>query len=93
MLETFKKLGGYLCNDEEKAKLKAAMWPDGEHIEGKLVARSAKVIADAAGIAAPEDVRFIMVLGKEPIAEEKFADEKLSPVMTLWKYSDFDQRR
>jgi sulfoacetaldehyde dehydrogenase len=90
MLETFRKLGGYLCNDEEKAKLKAAMWPDGEHIEGKIVARSAKVIADAAGIAAPDDVRFIMVLGKEPVAEEKFADEKLSPVMTLWKYADFD---
>ncbi|MBN2106262.1 MAG: aldehyde dehydrogenase family protein [Deltaproteobacteria bacterium] len=91
MLETFKKLGGYLCNDEEKAKLKAAMWPDGEHIEGKIVARPAKVIADAAGIAAPEGVRFLMVLGTEPIAQEKFADEKLSPVMTLWKFSDFDQ--
>jgi sulfoacetaldehyde dehydrogenase len=90
MLEIFKKLGGYLCNEEEKAKLKAAMWPDGEHIEGKIVARPAKTIADAAGIAAPEGVRFIMVLGKEPIAQEKFADEKLSPVMTLWKYSDFD---
>jgi sulfoacetaldehyde dehydrogenase len=91
MLDTFKKLGGYLCTAEDKAKLKDAMWPDGEHIEGKIVARSAKVIADAAGIAAPDDVRFIMVLGQEPIAQEKFADEKLSPVMTLWKFSDFDQ--
>ena len=66
---------------DEKEKLKAALWPDGEHIEAKLVARSAKTIADAAGIAAPEGVRFIMVLGKEPIAQEKFADENDVKIM------------
>ncbi len=45
VLEGLKENGGYLCNAEEKAKLKEAMWPDGEHINAKVVARAAVRIA------------------------------------------------
>ena len=31
-----------------------------------------------------------MVLGEDPVENDKFADEKLSPVMTLWKYKEFN---
>ncbi len=27
-----------------------------------------------------------MVIGDDPVEGDKFADEKLSPVLTLWKY-------
>ncbi|MEI6126935.1 MAG: aldehyde dehydrogenase family protein [Pseudomonadota bacterium] len=91
MLESFKKLGGHLCSAEEKAKLKEALWPDGEHINQKVVARPAIKIAEIAGIAVPGTTKFIMVLGELPVATEKFADEKLSPVMTLWKYKEFSE--
>lgn len=91
VIETFKKLGGHLCSAEEKAKLKEGLWPDGEHINQKVVARSAVKIAEIAGISVPSTTRFIMVLGQEPVDKEKFADEKLSPVMALWKYKDFSQ--
>jgi sulfoacetaldehyde dehydrogenase len=32
-----------------------------------------------------------MVLGEAPVSTEKFADEKLSPTMTLWKFSAFNE--
>lgn len=87
-----KKHGGYLCNAEEKAQLKSAMWPDGEHIEAKVVARPAVRIANKiAGLNVPEETRFIMVTGEQPLENDKFADEKLSPVMTLWKFSAFGE--
>ena len=90
VVESLKSQGGYLCNAEEKAKLKDALWPDGEHINGKAVARSAERIANKiAGLNVPETTRFLMVLGEDPVETDKFADEKLSPVITLWKYKEF----
>lgn len=50
MLAGLKKQGGYLVTGEERAKLKAAMWPDGSHLSGKIVAKSVKVIAGEAGL-------------------------------------------
>jgi sulfoacetaldehyde dehydrogenase len=92
VLAELKKNGGYLCSAEEKAQLKAAMWPDGEHIEAKIVARSAARIANkVASLNVPEDTKFLMVIGDAPVESDKFADEKLSPVMTVWKYREFSE--
>jgi sulfoacetaldehyde dehydrogenase len=91
LLAGLKKQGGYLVVGEERAKLKAAMWPDGTHLSGKIVAKSVKVIAAAAGITVPEGTTFLMVLGEHIGAEDMFSAEKLSPVVTLWKYSDFSK--
>ena len=91
MLAGFKARGGYLCSPEEKAKLKAAVWPDGEHNNEMVVARSAKKIAVLAVFTVPENTTFLMVLGEDPVSTEKFADEKLSPVITLWKFSSFNE--
>lgn len=92
MLAELKSYGGYLCNAEEKAKLKEAVWPDGVHINAQVVARSPLRIANnVAGLNVPEDTRFIMVLGDDPVETDKFADEKLSVIVTLWKYKEFDE--
>ncbi len=91
LLEELKKTGGYLVTGEERAKLKAAMWPDGRHLSGKIVCKSVKFIADEAGIKVPEGTKFIMVLGEHIGPEDMFSAEKLSPVVTLWKYKNFDQ--
>ena len=37
----------------------------------------------------PEDTKFIMVLGEKIGPEDMFSGEKLSIVLTLWKYSEF----
>ena len=90
VLEGLKENGGYLCNAEEKAKLKDAMWPDGEHINAKVVARAAVRIANkVADLGVPEETKFLMVVGDDPVEGDKFADEKLSPVLTIWKYKEF----
>lgn len=91
LLEELKKTGGYLVTGEDRAKLKAAMWPDGTHLSSKIVCKSVKVIAAEAGITVPEGTKFLMVLGEKIGPEDMFSAEKLSLVLTLWKYKDFDQ--
>src|SRR6185437_5266 len=49
MLAQLQKEGGYLCNAEEKEKLRKVMWDDENHRIVDTVARYAKVIADKAG--------------------------------------------
>lgn len=90
LMEELKKLGGYCCNAEEKAKLQAALWPDGHTLNRKIVAQAPSVIADAAGISVPDGTRFIMVEAERVTPEELFAGEKLSVVLTVWKYNTFD---
>ena len=91
LLEELTKTGGYLVTGEDRAKLKATMWPDGSHLSGKIVCKSVKFIADEAGIKVPEGTKFIMVLGEHIGPEDMFSAEKLTPVLTLWKYKDFDK--
>lgn len=86
-----KSHGGYLVTGEERAKLKAAMWPDGSHLSAKIVAKSVKVIAAEAGLTIPDGTTFLMVLGEMIGPEDMFSAEKLSPVVTLWKYSEFSK--
>jgi sulfoacetaldehyde dehydrogenase len=55
------------------------------------VAKGVKVIAGEAGIQIPEGTTFLMVLGEKIGSEDMFSAEKLSPVVTLWKYTDFSK--
>jgi sulfoacetaldehyde dehydrogenase len=91
LLEGLQKNGGFLVRGEDRAKLKAAMWPDGSHLSGRIVCKSVKVIAAEAGITVPEGTTFLMVMGEHIGPEDMFSAEKLSPVLTLWKYQDFSK--
>jgi sulfoacetaldehyde dehydrogenase len=91
LLVGLQKQGGYLVTGEDRAKLKAAMWPDGSHLSAKIIAKSVKTIAAEAGITVPKGTTFIMVMGEHIGPEDMFSAEKLSPVMTLWKYQDFSK--
>jgi sulfoacetaldehyde dehydrogenase len=91
MLEEFRKLGGYLCSSQEKAHLQKTMWPDGHTLNREIVAQPAAKIAKLAGFSVPEGTKFIMVEAMAVGPDEPFAGEKLSVVMTLWKYRGFDQ--
>ncbi len=91
MVALFKGHGGYLCSSEEKARLKTAMWPDGAHLSKDVVGQHASKIAKLAGIAGWEQVKFLMVIGEAVGKEDLFSGEKLSPVLTLWKYNAFDE--
>jgi sulfoacetaldehyde dehydrogenase len=83
--------GGYLVKGDDRAKLKAAMWPDGSHLNAKIVAQNAKKIAEVAGIIVPDNTTFLMVLGEAVGSADMFSAEKLSPVVALWKYNQFSE--
>ncbi len=82
--------GGYLCNAEEKQQLRATLWPDSGKLNPGIIARPAHTIARMASLKVPESVRFLMVEGDEPVDTDLFSGEKLSPVLTLWRYDSFD---
>ena len=91
MIEALKSEGGYLCNTDEREKLRKYMWPDGTHLNRDIVARPATFIAQQAGLTVSEDTRFLMVIGKKVGPEDRFSGEKISPVLTVWKWTDFDE--
>ena len=91
MLEHLKSQGGYLCNTEEREKLRNYMWPDGKTLNRDIVAKPVSYIAEQAGIDIPDGTKFLMVLGTKPGPEDRFSGEKISLVLTVWKWTDFSE--
>lgn len=94
-VEAMKAKGGYLCSPAEKAKLRSWIWivgKDGhEGLNPKIIAKDAPVIAEGAGFSVPAGTKFLMVEAEAGPSEEKFAQEKISPVLTLWRCGSFDE--
>lgn len=88
VVKALEEEGGYLVTKEEKKKLKDAMWIDGV-LNRDIVAQPVEKIGEVAGINLPENAKFIMV--EETGIGEKypFSGEKLSMVLTLYKYDTF----
>ena len=91
MIAALKAEGGYLCTTEEREKLRQTMWPDGKRLNRDIVARPATHIAQMVGIEVPEGARFLMVIGEKIGPEDRFSGEKISPVLTVWKWTDFSE--
>ncbi|MDZ4159315.1 MAG: aldehyde dehydrogenase family protein, partial [Anaerolineaceae bacterium] len=91
LIDCFRSHGGYLCSAEERSSLKRTMWQDGIHLNRQIVAQNARKIASLAGINVPETTTFLLVMGEQIGAEDPFSGEKMSPVLTLWKYRKFPQ--
>jgi sulfoacetaldehyde dehydrogenase len=91
MLAEFQRLGGHLCTPEEKERLRKVMWPDGSHISKDVVGQAATKIAALADIPVSDGTKFLMVIGEAIGPEDMFSGEKLSPVLTVWKYAEFDE--
>ena len=91
MLAELQKQGGYLCSEEERKKLKEAMWPDGVHLNKDIVVQPVEKIAEMAGIDIPEGTTFLMVKGQTIGPEDPFCKEKLSLVLTVWQSGDFEE--
>ncbi len=91
MIEALKSEGGYLCSTDEREKLRQYMWPDGKHLNRDIVAKPAAFIAQNAGLDVPPDTKFLMVMGENVGPEDRFSGEKISLVLTVWKWTDFDE--
>lgn len=90
MRDQLVKEGGYLCDDGEKALIEKTLWKEDGSRRIETVAISAQRIAEFAGFSIPDDRTFIMVEQDEIGREHKFSSEKLSVVMALFKFRDFD---
>jgi sulfoacetaldehyde dehydrogenase len=91
MIEALKAEGGYLCNSEEREKVRATLWPDGRSLNRDVVACPVLKLAKMADLDVPEDTKFLMVIGEKIGPEDRFSGEKLSLVLTVWKWSDFGE--
>lgn len=91
MVAALQAEGGFMCSTEEREKLRQYMWPDGKHLNRDIVAKPAVFIAENAGLSVPEETKFLMVAGEKVGPEDRFSGEKISPVLTLWKWNDFEE--
>lgn len=91
MVEELIKVGGYLANKEEKAALKKVMWDENGKRLADTVAIAAPELARKAGFEIPEDRKFIMVMGDGIGKEHLFSQEKLTTLLALYKYGDFEE--
>ncbi len=83
----------HLCTRAETDRLREALWPDGRGLNRHLIGRSAEAIAAAAGIslATPDKTTALVLHCEDPQLDDPILGEKLSPVVTLAVYDDFDQ--
>jgi sulfoacetaldehyde dehydrogenase len=94
-LDVLQEEGGALLSADEKVTLKKWMWiinkKGYESLNPAIVAKSASVIAKDAGLDVAEDKGMLLVEGTLPVEEDRFSEEKLCPVLTVWKYKTFDE--
>jgi sulfoacetaldehyde dehydrogenase len=82
--------GGYLVDDEEKAKLQGAYWDAEGRRTADTIARGAEVVAKKAGIALPEGKTFFLVPERRIGRAHPFSTEKLGVVLTIFKAHGWD---
>ena len=89
LLDAFATHGGVLLDASEKHALERAMFADGKLLP-EVIAQSAGAIAKRAGIDRAAGARFLIVDETGVGGGFPFSGEKLSPVLTLYRASDFD---
>ena len=89
MLAKLQEKGGYILDDDAKAKLQAAIWVDG-HINAKVVAQTPQFIADYAGFEIPEGTQFFIVPETGFGPDHPFSGEKMTVTMALYRARDID---
>ncbi len=94
-MDCLKAEGAYMVRAEDKAQFQKTMWPTwpADHqLSRDIVTQPAKRIADLAGIEdVPADCEFLLVEEDGYGFEHPFSGEKLSVVLTVYKYGEFQQ--
>jgi len=90
-LSRLQKEGGHLATQEQKAKLQAILWDAEGHRTSDTVAISAQRIAAKAGFEIAADRTFIIVPETNIGKQFPFSGEKLCVVLSIFKYSGFEQ--
>ncbi|EGT4698120.1 TPA: bifunctional acetaldehyde-CoA/alcohol dehydrogenase [Clostridioides difficile] len=85
----FKERGAYLLDKDETEKIRNIILVNGG-LNSKIVGQTACTIAKLAGFEVPVDTKVLIGEVESVEIEEAFAHEKLSPVLAMYKASDFD---
>lgn len=85
-LEHLQKEGGHLASDEEKKHLASVMWDAEGRRTMETIARPASKIAERAGFSIPAGKTFLIVKEDQIGKQHLFSGEKLSPVLSIFKY-------
>jgi sulfoacetaldehyde dehydrogenase len=90
LLARLQSEGGYLVDEEEKAKLQAVYWDAEGRRTADTIARDAAVVAAKAGIDLPEGKTFFIVPERLIGKQHPFSTEKLGVVLAIFKYHGWD---
>ena len=89
-IAALERAGGYMASAPEKAKIQAALWPDGK-LSRTLIARDADVFARGCGLPADGGIEEILHGGGDRSRPRlPVLSEKLSLVLTVYRAKDFD---
>jgi len=95
MIEQLISLGAHLVSEDMREQLSMYMWPLNDKgyrsINPKIIAQSAQSIAQGAMLTVNDSVKVLLVEGREDIESDFFSQEKLSPVLTIFRYSTFEE--
>lgn len=86
----FKAMGAYFLNKNEKKQVGETIVVD-DHLNAKIVGKSAAFIAGMAGLKVPETAKVLIGEVSSVGVKEPFAHEKLSPVLGMYRASDFKE--
>lgn len=91
-IDALRRQGGYLAGPQEKARLADTMWSNGK-LTAELTAQPPEKVAQIAGLESPEarGCEFIMVEETGTGPEYPFSGEKLSIVLTVYRFGSFDE--
>ncbi len=90
VLDSLIKEGGHLLNKDEKEKLQKTMWID-NNLNKDIIAQPVAKIAKLAGLKIPHNCKFLVVEETGTGKNYPFSGEKLSVVLTVYKYKNFDE--
>ena len=83
--------GGRVVTPEEANRLRAVLWDDDGRRTPDTIAISPQALAEKAGFEVGDEVRFLVVEQTEIGRDHPFSSEKLSVVLSMYRYAGFDR--
>ncbi|MFV0517389.1 MAG: aldehyde dehydrogenase family protein [Aminipila sp.] len=90
ILKEFELNGGYIVREKDKVEaIRQALFTEGNP-NRHSIGQSPEVIAKLAGITIPEGTKIIVVEAEDTGDKDLLGKEKMAPVISAYKYSDFN---
>ena len=89
VVEKFKEYGAYFLSKDEHIKLEKILYDQDHNCRKELIGRSARQIAEIAGIKVDSDTKILVVT--KPYVSEKspYSKEKYNPILSLYIENDW----